>query len=134
MNHSSYVLRGTYCVAQSLFYFSTEDKRKVPNKLAKLREAPLNLASPLFGHCPNSDYPPPPVFSKFPHFPVFLLQTFHRMATQRLECGIFQKNPVSARLVEPAGHGYQIVAGTMTLAFSLLCCSWGSLLELKQGI
>ena len=25
-----------------------------------IREAPLNLASPLFGHCPNSDYTPPP--------------------------------------------------------------------------
>ena len=25
-----------------------------------VREAPLNLASPLFGHCPNSDYTSPP--------------------------------------------------------------------------
>ena len=25
-----------------------------------LREAPSKLASPLFGHCPNSDCPPPP--------------------------------------------------------------------------
>ena len=25
-----------------------------------VREAPIGLAAPLFGHCPNSDYPPPP--------------------------------------------------------------------------
>ena len=27
---------------------------------SKVREAPFNLSPPLFGHCPNSNYPPPP--------------------------------------------------------------------------
>ena len=29
-------------------------------KFVFFREAPLRLAAPLFGHCPNSDYTPPP--------------------------------------------------------------------------
>ena len=28
--------------------------------LFTLREAPLGIRSPPFGHCPNNDYPPPP--------------------------------------------------------------------------
>ena len=35
-----------------------------PPRCNHLREAPLKLASPLFGHCPNSDYTPPPALKR----------------------------------------------------------------------
>ena len=30
----------------------------------EIREAPFNLSPPLFGHCPNSNYPPPPALKR----------------------------------------------------------------------
>ena len=40
-------------------------KEEIKDKeIPGLREAPLRLASPLFGHCPNSDYTPPPALKR----------------------------------------------------------------------
>ena len=40
-------------------YLFCTDLRRVRIMYFNVREAPLKLASPLFGHCPNSDYTPP---------------------------------------------------------------------------
>ena len=36
----------------------SEKPAMIPGRTG-LREAPIRLAAPLFGHCPNSDYTPP---------------------------------------------------------------------------
>ena len=50
---------------QSQFFFRNQFNEKVSISSDMLvREAPLNLASPLFGHCPNSNCPPPPALKR----------------------------------------------------------------------
>ena len=46
--------------------WQTENMRKMYNSIIfrSLREAPLKLASPLFGHCPNSNWTPLPALKR----------------------------------------------------------------------
>ena len=63
-----YLLSDSFCMLVSLgqtsLYYSKH--YQIGKQISKntFREAPPNIASPLFGHCPNSDCTPPPALKR----------------------------------------------------------------------